>query len=158
MFFSFFQNLNFLGPGQRAKSGPEWQKNLSVSLYLRNRTSYNCDFWYTCVKWYLQQILSFFKILIFGVFRGIKGKKWPKMTNFSLFCSRSYWDFDNDIGRCFSLFFFKSTIIVNIKIICFLLAHFSSFLNNCLFFKFMNKCQKEILTCAPPFSHVCDIL
>ena len=26
-----------------------------------------------------------------------------------------------------------------------------------LFFKFINKCQKEILRCAPP-SHVCDFL
>ena len=30
-----------------------------------------CNFWYTCVKWlYLQQIVSFFKILILGFFRG----------------------------------------------------------------------------------------
>ena len=25
-----------------------------------------------------------------------------------------------------------------------------------MFFKFINKCQKEILSCAPPSSHVCD--
>ena len=25
-----------------------------------------------------------------------------------------------------------------------------------MFFKFINKCQKEILRCAPPSSHVCD--
>ena len=31
----------------------------------------------------------FFKILIFGVFRGVKGKKWPKITNFNRFCSIS---------------------------------------------------------------------
>ena len=36
-----------------------------------------------------QQIFSFFKILVFGIFRGIKSKKWPKITNFSLFCSIS---------------------------------------------------------------------
>ena len=29
--------------------------------------------------------------------------------------------------------------------------------NNYLFFKFINKYQKEILSCTPPFSHVCDI-
>ena len=36
------------------------------------------------------------------------------------------------------------------------MAHFNSFLNN-LFFKFINKCQKEILRCAPPCSYVCDL-
>ena len=43
------------------------------------------------------------------------------------------------------------------KIILFLLAHFNSFFNN-LFLKFINKFQKEILRCAPPFPHMCDFL
>ena len=30
------------------------------------------------------------------------------------------------------------------------------FFNNYLFSKFINKCQKEILRCAPPSSQVCD--
>ena len=35
-----------------------------------------CDFWYTCVKWwYLQEIFSFLKILIFGFLRVVKGQK-----------------------------------------------------------------------------------
>ena len=34
-------------------------------------------------------------------------------------------------------------------------SHFNSFLNKYLFFKFINKCWKEILRCAPP-SWVCD--
>ena len=38
------------------------------------------------------------------------------------------------------------------------MAHFNSFFNNYLFFKFINKCQKEILRCAPPSSHVSDFL
>ena len=38
----------------------------------------------------------------------------------------------------------------------FLLVHFNSFFDNYLFFKFINKCQKEILRCAPPSSHVYD--
>ena len=42
-----------------------------------------------------------------------------------------------------------------LKLFCFVLAHFNSFLKNYLFFKFINKCQKGILRCAPP-SHVCD--
>ena len=47
--------------------------------------------------------------------------------------------------------------MVNIKIILFLSAHINSFLNNYLFLKFINKCQNEILRCAPPSSHMCDI-
>ena len=71
---------------------------------------------------------------------------------------RSYHqDFDNDIYRCFSLYFFQKCSIVNIKIILLLLAYFNSFFNNNLFFKFIKKCQKEIfLRCAPPSSYVCD--
>ena len=42
------------------------------------------------------------------------------------------------------------------KLFRFLLTHFNSFFNNYLFFKFTNKCKKEILRCAPPSSHVCD--
>ena len=48
---------------------------LCLTLCLRNCTSYDCDFWYTCVKWYLQQFFWFFKILIFGFFMGVKGQK-----------------------------------------------------------------------------------
>ena len=54
----------------------------------------------------------------------------------------------------FFFIFLKDT--VNIKGLTFLLAHFNSSLNKQLIFKFMNKCQKEILRCAPPSSHVCD--
>ena len=35
-------------------------------------------------------------------------------------------------------------------------SHVYDFFNNYLFFKFINKCQKEIMRCAPPSSHVCD--
>ena len=73
-------------------------------------------------------------------------------------CGSYHQDFDNDISRCFSLYFLKKCNILNITIILFLLAHFNSFFNNNLFFKFINKCQKEILRCAPPSSHVCDFL
>ena len=67
-------------------------KKFCLTLYLRNCTSYDCGFCYTCVKWwYPQQFFSFFQ---------------------------------------------KSD--------------FSSFS------KFINKCQKEILSCVSPSSHVCD--
>ena len=55
------------------------------------------------------------------------------------------------------LYFFKKYNIVNIKIILFLLAHLNSFFNDYLFFKFINKCQKEIMRCAPPSLRVCVI-
>ena len=72
----------------KGKKWPKMTKNfVCLTLYFRNRTSCDCDFWCMCVKWlYLQQIFSFSQILIFGVFRGTKGKKWAKITNFSLFC------------------------------------------------------------------------
>ena len=67
-------------------------KKFCLTQYLRNCTSYDCGFWYTCVKWwYLQRCCSFFKILIFWVFS-----------------------------------------------------------------KFINNCQKGILRCAPPSSHICN--
>ena len=58
----------------------------------------------------------------------------------------------------FFVIFLRKCNIVNIKIICFLLTHFNSFFNNYLFFKFINKYQKEIPSCAPPSSHVCDFI
>ena len=44
------------------KNGPKWRK-ICLSPYFRNCTSYDCGFWYTCVKWwYLQQhFFSFFQ-------------------------------------------------------------------------------------------------
>ena len=58
----------------------------------------------------------------------------------------------------FFLIFFKKCNIVNIKITLFLLAHFNNFFNNNLFFKFINKCQKEIVRCSPPSSYVYDFI
>ena len=54
--------------------------------YLRNHTSYDCSFWYTCVKWYYLQgvFFHFFKILIFCVVRGVKGQK--MVQNGKQFC------------------------------------------------------------------------
>ena len=70
--FYFFKILIFRiirgrgGGVKRAKNDPKWQEILPVSLCISG-TIHDCDFWYTFVKWwYLQQINSFFKILIFG--------------------------------------------------------------------------------------------
>ena len=76
--FSFFSKFWFSGSlGGSVKKGKKWPKmtrnSASLTLYLR--TIHDCDFWYTFVKWwYIQQTFSFFKILIFGFFRVVKGQ------------------------------------------------------------------------------------
>ena len=62
--------------GGRGLKGQKMAQNDKKILtpYLRNCTSHDCGFWYTCVKWwYLQQFFFFFfhflKILIFWVFQ-----------------------------------------------------------------------------------------
>ena len=55
------------------------------------------------------------------------------------------------------LYFFYFFIFVNIKMLTFFIGPLQQFFfNKWLFFKFLNKCQTEILGCAPPSSHVCD--
>ena len=82
------------GGGLKGKKMAQNDKKSCLTLYLTDHTSYDCGFWYTCVKWwYLQQFFSLFQ---------------------------------------------KSN-----------LSGFS---------KFINKCQKEILRCVPPSSHVCVFL
>ena len=44
------------GGDLKDKNGPKF----CLTSYLRNCTSYDCGFWYTWLKWYLQQIFSFF--------------------------------------------------------------------------------------------------
>ena len=58
--------------------------------YLRNHTSYDFHLWYTFLKWFLRTfyLFYFFKILIFGVVRVVKGQK--AVQNDNKFCpSRS---------------------------------------------------------------------
>ena len=70
VFFFNFSKFWFSGSVKMTKNC------VCLILFLRNCTSYNCDFWCTFLKWwYLQQSFSFFKILIFWVFRGVKGQK-----------------------------------------------------------------------------------
>ena len=63
--------------------------------YLMNSIAYYHGFWYPCVKWYLQGFFSFFQSWFLGLF-GVKGQKWPKLTqkgqndkNVCLLCSIS---------------------------------------------------------------------
>ena len=58
--------------GKRAKKKIIIKNNNCIchASYLRNSVAYDHNFCYICVKWwYLQACFSFFKILIFGVFR-----------------------------------------------------------------------------------------
>ena len=52
MLFSFFKILFFWVvrrlEGKRAKNGPKCLKIFCLTPYLRNCTSYDCGFWYTC--------------------------------------------------------------------------------------------------------------
>ena len=97
-FFIFFKILVFwvvrgVG-GKSAKNGTKWKKKFCLTLCLRNCTSYDCGFWYSC-----KIIIS--SNLVFPFFQN---------------------------------------------------SHFSGFS------KFINKCQKEILRCAPLSSNVCDFI
>ena len=53
-------------------------------LYLRNIVAYDHAFWYTFVKWYFQAFFHFFKLLILGVVREVKGQK--MVQNDKKFC------------------------------------------------------------------------
>ena len=77
--------------GQKIAS--KWQKNLSVSLCISGTIHHMMVIFGTHVQNddISGKFFSFFKILVFGFFRGKgeKGKKWPKITNFSMFYSIS---------------------------------------------------------------------
>ena len=50
---------------------PSVHLSVPCTPYLRNRTSSNHNFWYTCVKWwYLGVFFIFLKFLFFGLLRG----------------------------------------------------------------------------------------
>ena len=127
--------------------------------------------WYTTWLWFLvhmsEMIISpaiFFIFQNFDIFGFSRNKMAKHDINFNVSRSISQElliiSFRFLVHRCkispgFLLYLKKKCNIVNIKIILFLLALYNRFFNSC-FFKFINKCQKEILMCAPPCSHVCD--
>ena len=69
----------------------------------------------------------FFRFL--GSKRAKNNLKLPTSVCFALdlMNCRSYWDFDNDIYRCFSLVFFKKCNIINIKIVLFFIGLLQQF-------------------------------
>ena len=48
-FFNFLKNFDFW---QKITENENWQLHRHVP-YLRNSVGYYCDFWYTCVKWWI---------------------------------------------------------------------------------------------------------
>ena len=78
MFFSFFQNFDFLGwEGQRAKNHPKWQRTLFVVPYISGAIYHMIFMYGTHV---LKDNISrffyfFFQISIFGVNSVVKGQK-----------------------------------------------------------------------------------
>ena len=80
LFFFHFLKILILGIA-RWVIGQKMAQNdkkfcLSHSIPQEPCIIYDCDFWYAWVKWwYIQQFYHFFKILVFGVFRGVKGQK-----------------------------------------------------------------------------------
>ena len=62
-FFFIFFKFWFLGcyGGKRAKISPLWKSNyIRHTPYFRNSTAFDHNFWYTCLKWYLQVFFSLF--------------------------------------------------------------------------------------------------
>ena len=62
-------NQGGLGPWRTPwkKISPKWKTKItSHPSYLRNSVSYDHDFWYTCVKLYLQGFFSFFQNVDFS--------------------------------------------------------------------------------------------
>ena len=70
-FFSFFIFQNFV---KRAQNDPKWQEIVSVSLRISG-TVHDCNFLVHMCKSFSSKVFHFFKILIYGVFRGVKGQK-----------------------------------------------------------------------------------
>ena len=121
-----------------------------------------CDFWYTFIKWwYPQQIFSFFKILILSFFRRLKGQNMAKSYQFQYVLLYISGILDHikiliTISAGVFLYFFSKNQHV-LKSLCFYWPTSTVFFNNYLFFKFINKCQKEIQRCVPHFLHICVI-
>ena len=117
----------------KGKKWPKITKHfVCLTSYLRNHISYDCDLWYTCVKWwYLQHFFSFFQNFDFWVFMAgaLGGGERGKMTSHYQFQSVLLYisvtvDHIIEILIMISPVVKKRSNILNIKIIFFFLAHF----------------------------------
>ena len=102
--------------------------SVCLTPYLRNRTSYDCDFWYTR-KMISPAKFSFFKILIFGIFREVKGQKMTQNYQFQFVLLYISGTVDHIIETwimistgVFVYIVFKKCNIVSIKIILFFIG------------------------------------
>ena len=128
MVFSFFENFDFLGCwwGKSAKKQSRMTNNyVHWTPYLSNHTSWLSFVMQVCKMIISQGIFFNVKILIFQVVKGLKGKKWPKMTKLSVcrtFYFRNHISYDLHLwytcmyrriispGIFFFFFFFKILI------------------------------------------------
>ena len=136
-------------------------KILSVWLRISGTVHYMIVIFgrYTCVKWwYLQQVFYFSKFWFLRV-SGAKRAKNDLNYQFQyvLLYISGTGDYIIEIliivstGCVFLDFFFLNEALQILKLFCFLFAHFNNFLNNYLFFKFINKCQKKNSEVYPTF-------
>ena len=69
--FWFSGLLGWREGGKRVQKLSKMTKQICLTLYLRNCTSYDCGFWHTCVKWwYLQHFFFFFSFFHNSDFSG----------------------------------------------------------------------------------------
>ena len=129
------------------------KNSVLCTLYLWNHTSCGLDLWCKCVKGqYLQVLFTFFPNFNFLVqWWGKRAKNGLKWQFLLLSCCKKKCLIPY-IRSCSSYdfgFWYKCVKW------WYLQQYFSDFPG---FSKFINKCQEEILTCAPPSSHVCDFI
>ena len=106
--FWFSGLLGWREGGKRVQKLSKMTKQICLTLYLRNCTSYDCGFWHTCVKcWYLQHFFffffPFFIILIFLVFQSLsikaKRKLWG-LPHLLHICVASFCIFIQPFQKC----------------------------------------------------------
>ena len=79
--FFIFLKMSFFGllGVKKVKNSPKWKIITPIVPYLRNSKTYDHDFWYAFVKWYLQRFfLVFLKLSFFGLLGGKRAKNSPK--------------------------------------------------------------------------------
>ena len=137
-----------------------------LTLYLRNCTSYDCDFFGTRVwnDYISSKFFLFFKILYLGFLGGKRAKndlKLPVLVCFAQYlrnCWSYHQDFDNDLCRCFSFFFKKKKYnIVNIKIYLFFIGPLQQFFLIIICFSSSSINGKKKFWGVPHLLHMCVI-
>ena len=114
-----------------------------------------------CIMMISSNFFDFSKSWLFWFFvdkRAKKDLKLPISACFALYLKCFRWNhqnFDNEMYRCFSLYFFKKCIIVNIKIVLFLFSHFNSFFLIRICFSSSSINVKKKVWDVPHLLHMC---